>query len=349
MVNSLISIIEEDALRIVNAVDLRNLKGKSILLTGASGLIGTYLLASLRELVKIGKAPLNVVAMVQSEPTMFLKELASFKGARIIRGDITNFEFVVGLGQFDFIIHAAGYGQPGRFMEDPVKTLKINTSATLSLFDRLTVDGSFLFISSSEVYSGLETSPHRESQIGVTNTTHTRSCYIESKRGGEAICNAYRTRGVRASSARLALAYGPGTKQGDHRVLNSFIERGLINKKIILQDMGTARRTYCYVSDAVEVLWQILINGTEPIYNVGGKSRTTIAELANKVGELLDIPVIFPVDAREISGAPGEVFLDMNLAERQFKKTQYLSLNEGLARTIEWQRAIYLQCIVDKE
>jgi nucleoside-diphosphate-sugar epimerase len=349
MINPLVSIVEEDARALIASVDLSNLAGKSILLTGASGLLGTYFLASLREQIRKHGTQLQVTAVVYSTLAAQLNSFLDFEGAHVVRGDLIDPDFVRGLGRFDYIIHAAGYGQPGLFMEDQVKTLKLNTSTTLALFDRLAADGQFLFLSTSEVYSGHPNPPYRETQIGTTNTTHARSCYIEAKRCGEAICNAYRARGVNASSARLALAYGPGTKLSDRRVLNAFVERGLTQGKITLQDMGSAKRTYCYVSDAIEILWNILLSGREPIYNVGGMSRTTIAELAVKVGNYLGVPVEFPTDSQELGGAPQDVYLDMSLVEREFKKDQYLSLDYGLARTIEWQKALYTQALHEKE
>jgi nucleoside-diphosphate-sugar epimerase len=345
MADPLVSIIEEDARRVIAAVNLRDLEGKSILITGASGLIGIHLLACLRELSKHASAPAKVTAVVQSELSGAFREISDFKGARVVMGDLTDLEFTSGLGRFEFVVHAAGYGQPARFMEDPVKTLKLNTSTTLNLFECLAAAGRFLFLSTSEVYSGLPNPPYREDQIGATNTTHPRSCYIEAKRCGEAICNAYRARGIGANSARLSLAYGPGTKPGDRRVLNAFIERGLTQMKIALQDTGNAKRTYCYVSDAAEVLWHILLRGRRPIYNVAGNSRTTIAELARKIGAKLGVPVEFPADSKELGGAPEDVYLDMSLVETDFQKVQYVDLDEGLVRTIEWQKLLYLPAL----
>jgi nucleoside-diphosphate-sugar epimerase len=139
----------------------------------------------------------------------------------------------------------------------------------------------------------------------------------------------------------VALAYGPGTKPGDRRVINTFIERGITQGKITLQDMGTAKRTYCYISDTVEILFHILLRGNEPIYNVGGFARTTIAELAIKIGNYLGKPVQFPEDSQESGGAPEDVYLNMSLVEQDFNKTTYVSFDKGLANTIEWQKAMY--------
>ena len=255
-------------------------------------------------------------------------------------GDLTNVDFCKSLPEADYIIHAAGYGQPGKFMENPVKTLKLNTAATFSLMEKLKPGGKFLFISTSEVYSGLTNPPHKENEIGTTNTDHQRACYIESKRGGEAICNAYRMRGIAAKSARVSLAFGPGTRATDARVLHSFINRAILEGKIELLDSGLAKRTYCYIADAVEMLWYILMNGRESIYNVGGESKTTIAELAKFIGNYLGVPVIFPKSSHAITGAPLDVSLDLTKVKTEFGKTEFMPLNEALIATIEWQKAL---------
>ena len=338
--NKLIDIIITDVEKICNKVNLTEVLGKTVLIAGASGLIGVYFLASLKKLSCIMPGTFKVIAVMQKEPSSYLMEFLNFNGASVFCGDLTNYEFCQILPKADYIIHSAGYGQPGRFMEDRIKTLQINTLTTFSLFEKLSPQGKFLFISTSEVYSGLANPPYIESEIGITNTTHPRSCYIEAKRCGEAICNAYRARGINAKSARLALAYGPGTKKGDLRVINSFIEKA-INGKIMMLDEGRAKRTYCYVSDAIEIMWNILLFGKEPIYNVGGVSRTTVADLALLIGKYMSVPVIFPTHSENMVGAPDDVYLDISKVANEFHKTEYVSFKEGLERTIEWQKALY--------
>jgi UDP-glucuronate decarboxylase len=342
MHNIMQNILLNDAHLVVSKVDFRSLKNKTILITGCTGLIGINLIASLRVLCERNEGPSNIICAAHSPIDSIAGSLFDFQEATVIRGDLSeNINFLSNYGQFDFIIHSAGYGQPGKFMADPVKTLTLNTKCTLELFELLNSGGSFLFISTSEVYSGLEHSPFNESQIGTTNTDHQRACYIEAKRCGEAICNAEITRGFSAKSARVALSYGPGTKKDDHRVLNQFIQRALNDKKIILQDMGNAKRTYCYVSDTVETLWNILLHGKFSIYNVGGHSRTTIAELAQSIGNILDVPITFPVEEQDMTDAPADVSLDMKLAEDEFSKDSYIDIQHGLRATIEFQKALY--------
>jgi UDP-glucuronate decarboxylase len=340
MNNQLQNLISEDCKKIINTVDLSELKGKTIIITGASGIVGNYFVASLWQFLNTEPANTKVVAITQNQPLPYFKKFLDYSGSEIMLGDLSDVEFLKSLPNADYIIHAAGYGQPGRFMEDQIKTIKLNTSSTFALFEKLNPGGKFLFISTSEVYSGNPNYPYKEDMIGTTNTDHPRSCYIEAKRCGEAICNAYRTKGIQAKSARLSLAYGPGTKPNDQRVLNQFIQRA-INGEIRLMDQGEAKRTYCYVADAVEIMWNILLNGKEAIYNVGGHSKTTIGELASKIGKYMDVPVLFPETSATLSGSPEDVSLDMTKAETEFNKKGYVGLDEGLKRTIEWQKILY--------
>jgi len=259
----------------------------------------------------------------------------------IVRADLQDAAACRALPAASLIIHAGGYGQPGKFMENPLGTLKLNTSATFDLLSKLKPGGRFLLVSTSEVYSGLQNPPYCETQIGTTNTDHTRSCYIESKRCGEAICHAARKQGVAATGARLALAYGPGTQADDQRVINAFIRRALTEKRIRLMDHGEANRTYCYVADAVSIMWRILLAGREVIYNVGGDSTTTIADLAKLVGRITNVPVVFPEHAKPLAGAPDNVRLDMSRFEAEFGALEFVNLEEGVGRTIEWQKGLY--------
>ena len=229
-------LIREDVQRIIEAVDLSPLNDSKILITGASGLLGTYFVACLKELGHV-----NI-----------------YTTSRISDVDVVNHckcdlsvEVPQWSSQFDYIIHAAGYGQPAKFIQNPIKTILVNTLALLNLARYLKVGGKLLFISTSEIYSGL-LGICREDQVGTVNTTHPRSGYIEGKRCGEAIINTIRNIGIDAKSARLALAYGPGTKKDDSRVLNEFIQCGIQRGKVVVNGNSDSERVYCYVSDAVE-------------------------------------------------------------------------------------------------
>jgi nucleoside-diphosphate-sugar epimerase len=333
-------IILEDGKRICECVNLDCLSDSTVLVTGASGLIGTYFISSLRWLVEQGMN-ITVYALINSEPPQHLSQLVRNSGFELIEIDLADFTEYSRLPEADVIIHAAGYAQPIRFMNDPISTLQINTSATAALLMRLRNNGNFLFLSSSEVYSGLKNPPFSETVVGTTTPLHPRSSYIEGKRGGESICFAYRSNGVNAISIRLGDIYGPGTRKHDNRAINSFIERALSSQKIELLDSGSSIRTFLYVSDAVELMWKILMYGEKPLYNLGGYSTLNIAELAKLIAQIIDVPIVIPSDKNGVSGAPKDLRLDLTRVETEFVKTKYVSLEEGLRETIEWQKSLY--------
>jgi len=340
-----IKLLEEGAKSSCSNLQLELLENKTILITGASGIVGTNLLYTLKFLQKELGVSLKVYAVVNNEIPDYLKSLEYKNSFEFIFGDLVNESFVNNLPKANLIIHAATYGQPGMFMRQPEKTIKLNTYVTSTLLDRMLLDGGkFLFISSSEVYSGLSNPPFNETQIGTSNPSHPRACYIEAKRCGEAIINVYRNKGYDAKSVRLSLAYGPGTKIGDKRVLNNFIEKALIEKEIRLLDKGDAKRTYCYISDAVYMMWRVLLEGEENVYNVAGFSTITIAELAQLVGKICGVKVIFPdKDVGGLSGAPEDVRLDISRFINEFGQRKFTDLENGLKNTIDWQHSIYFK------
>jgi nucleoside-diphosphate-sugar epimerase len=333
-------IIMEDAESICRKLDGELFQDRTVLVTGASGLIGTCVLASLAQLKNLG-VRVTVLALCSSEPPPHVAEIVAAGGFQVLTLNLADCEEYPRLPAADLIIHAAGYAQPSLFMANPVAAIQVNTSATAALLGRLRPGGRFLFVSSSEIYSGLHKELLRETDIGVTTPSHPRAAYIEGKRCGEAICNAFAAQGQAVRIARVALAYGPGTRKHDGRVMSSFIEKALSGDKIDLMDNGEALRTYCYVADTVELLWQILLKGKETVYNVGGRSTVTIAELARMVGELTGKPVVFPQVVSPSAGAPSAVRLDLSRTETEFGKNSYLEFRAGLERTIAWQRALY--------
>ncbi len=243
---------------------------------------------------------------------------------------------------FDFVVYASGYGQPAKFSQDKIETIKTACGWPLEgAFRLLKKDGKFLYVSSAEVYSGAK-SPYKETDIGTTTPQHPRACYIEGKRCGEAICMAYKEQGFDVKIARLALAYGEGTKKNDTRVLNQFIQQALTEDCITLRDTGKAMRTYCYIDDAVGMLLNILFKGTKPVYNVGGISRTSIRDLAISISKITKCVVSIPTNdtGQALIDAPDDVQLAMWNTLEEFPKA-FVDLETGLKRTIEYQKQLY--------
>jgi len=330
------NIISDDIVNITSKIDLSFFKNKKVLITGASGLVGSYFAQTLQQLISIGDGPAKLFLSSKSGVFQFKMD----PSIEAINGDITNFKLLNSLPNLDIIIHAAGYGQPSKFLEDPLLTIALNTTSTLELIKKVNTGGKFLFISSSEVYSGLKTPPFVEDQIGTTNTNHIRSAYIEGKRTGEAIvATAKRLNNIDAKSVRLSLAYGPGTKAGDSRAINTFIQQAITSSRIVLKDDGFAMRTYCYISDAIEMCFNVVDKGLDDIYNVAGKSRVSILELAKLVAELTNSELKVPENSNgSLKGAPDDVWLDLDKTLSLSNKSEFISLKLGLQNTIKWQK-----------
>lgn len=334
----MLDIIKHDAKRASKSIDFSNLQNKSVLVTGASGLIGLHIIALLEEL-KLDQN-IKVVAWVNSELDPKIEPL--FGSSKVIVGDLTDKQNIEAVAEsFDYIIHAAGYAQPQRFTGNKINTIKLNTETTTNLFSLLNDGGTFVFCSTSELYSGLSMNSIEEVDIGTTSPDHPRACYIEGKRCGEAICHAFKEKGFIIKIARISLAYGPGTRENDTRVMHSIIEKALKKNEITLLDSGRSIRTYGYVMDLVEMLWNIALHGKKTVYNVCGDSRISIAELAEEVGKKLNCPVIIPEDDKNgLSGNPRLVNLSLQKYVSEFGKPSFVSMNDGLEKTIEWQKYI---------
>jgi len=329
-----------DGARVCSQIDMEPLRAATVLVTGASGLIGTHVLASLCSLQQKGWN-CTVIGVVKGDPPDHIEALRAAVPFELLRLDLSDPKTHDSLPRADVIVHAAGYAQPALFTADPVATIQLNTTATAALIRRLLPDGRFLFVSSSEVYSGLDKQLLAESDIGTTSPDHPRAAYIEGKRAGETLCHAARAQGISAAIGRLAHAYGPGTRRHDSRVLNAFIEKALVLGRIELLDAGHAVRTYCYAADAVGLLWSILLRGRHAVYNVGGVATVTVAELARRIGHYTGADVVIPAVERGLPGAPQEVRLDLSRVTSEFTAWSFVSLDEGLCATIEWQRALY--------
>jgi len=297
------------------------LKGKTILITGASGLIGTQFLSSLC-FPKI--KDLDIFVCVKNTIPEHLSWFYNH-GINFIKADLSEPKSMNWFPYADIIIHAATYGQPGAFLQDKMATIKLNTSALFGLLDRLNDGGKLLFISSSEIYSS-------------SRLDHPRASYIEAKRCGEVICM---SSDKDCKIARVCLAYGVGNKVGDKRVMYEFISQALTDKQIKLLDGGSASRTYCYVANAVNMMWNILLKGEKTTYDVGGESSVKIYQLANMIAEMTGASVEIPVDdGNRIDGSPDRVHFNMDKYNNEFGKQNYLSLEEGLRRTINWQKLL---------
>lgn len=330
----MIEILLQDIKNITKSINSNYFAKKKILIFGGTGIVGQYFLLFFLSLIK-KKAVSNITVIIKSKLPKYLNFIKKNNNVKIIKCNISKYNFSK-IGKHDVIIFSGGYGQPSKFLRNPLETIQINTKILIKFFDKLKPNGKFLYISSSELYNENNKKKITENDIGFTNTDNARAAYIEAKRCGEAIVNIYIQKyRINAKSIRLCLGYGPGIKKNDGRVLNEFIMRSLKKKKLIVKDNGHAIRRYIYISDAVKMMLNILLFGKKPVYNVAGKEKTSIRQIAKKIANILKINVKFN-QKEPLKGSPKNISISIERYEKEFGKQKFIQLNEGLNKTIKW-------------
>lgn len=328
---------------VINTLSLKPLNGKSVLITGANGLIGSHMLSVLAEANKNLNLNLNVTASSRSQPAPWIKNIFMQPGFKFINIDLVNASLPWEGQSFDYVIHAATYGQPKKFLENPLQTMILNSKVTESLLELTAkTNGTFLFMSSSEIYGNppIEFTPTQENYHGNVSPLDQRSPYTSSKRFGETLCKVYNDmKKVRARIARVSSVYGPGVNLIDDRVLNVFIRRAIEEKKLKLMDQGEQKRRWLYITDALVMFFYILLYSKELVYNVGGVDLRSVGELANYIGKEVGVPVVFPdksTTAGHTVGAPTLIDIDTNLIRSEAKMEKLTTLEQGLKSCIAW-------------
>lgn len=339
-------IVEKDVTAIIGQVDCHPLKGKKILLTGSNGLFGRYIASVVSALNKKNNYKTTLYCLSLHGPNDDIGQLATHDKLIIPRAiDLSKtFEFS---HKVDYILHAACYAQPQKFIENKFETIELNVNTTRLLLEIAKKNkAKFLFFSSAEVYGDIpkDLIPVPESYNGNIATSGIRSIYGESKRLGETICSMFRRdEGVDAFIARISHVYGPGISTTDKRVLGEFIRKAFEEKKITLMDQGRAIKTWGYISDIVSMLLNVVIHGSELIYNVGGVDSVSIKDMALEVGRQTGAVVVIPTlnaNKQHIATDPQVVKLDLSKYSQEFGRPKFVSFTEGIQRTLAWNREV---------
>lgn len=329
----------DEFLKISNMIgtDIQQLCHKKFLVTGANGLIGSYLALYLQS---IGA---EVYALSRSLEKLH-KCFGESSGIKFIEQDL-NLPFHSGI-KFDYIIHAASNAHPLAFSTDPVGTMKTNLVGTMNLLEcAKAANCKFLYLSTGEIYGNNIDHAFAEDDFGTVDTKLPRSCYPESKRAAETLCMAYSQQyGVYTNIARLCYVYGPTITDTNSRADAQFLRNALNNKDIVLKSNGDQRRTYCYVADAVSALLLIILKAASAeVYNVADKnSIVSVAEYAKTLADIAGVNLKFEIpDDIEVKGysKQADSILDASKLENLGWLPQF-SLSEGLEHTLQIKREV---------
>ncbi|MDW7759674.1 MAG: UDP-glucuronic acid decarboxylase family protein [Acidobacteriota bacterium] len=305
---------------------------KRILVTGGAGFLGSHLCDSL---IADG-ADIVCIDNFFSGSKDNIRHLAAHPYFEFIRHDIIHPLFV----EVDEIYHLACPASPIHYQHNPIKTVKTNVMGTINMLGLAKRTGArILLASTSEVYGDAQVHPQPESYWGNVNPIGIRSCYDEGKRVAETLMTDYhRSNAVDVRIARIFNTYGPRMAVDDGRVVSNFVVQALKGEPLTVYGDGSQTRSFCYVSDLIDVLRRLMgaENLTTPV-NVGNPNEFTIMELAESVLRLTGSAS--KIVRRPLpSDDPVRRQPDITLAREKLDWEPRIGLDEGLSRTIDYFR-----------
>ena len=325
------------------------LNNKTVLISGSTGLIGSFLID-----VLMNKPGLNcnILALGRDK----VKAQSRFddywdsNNFKFIPCDIIKEENFINIPNcnVDYIIHAASNTHPVAYSTDPIGTITTNIIGTNNLL-KFAVEHKtkrFLFLSSNEIYGENRGDVEKfdESYCGYINSNTLRAGYPESKRCGEALCQAYlKQKSLDTVVVRLTRSYGPTMLSNDSKALSQFIGNCIEHKDIVLKSEGNQYFSYIYVVDAISGILKILLDGKSgEAYNISDElSDIKLKELASLLAEIAGTKVIYDLpDETERTGfrVVSKARLD-NSKLKSIGWTAKYDIKNGLNRTIEILKA----------
>lgn len=339
-------IVQKDIKELINTnFQWFHLNNKRFLITGANGMLATYLIYTLMSLKKEKGLNIKVVALSRNlQKLQFLfKDFLEDKNFEIISQDVS--QPIQCIGRIDYIFHFAGNASPYYINNEPVEIMKSNLLGTFNVLElaRDKEPEKIIFASTREVYGKVEDLEKiKESDFGILDPLDDRSCYPESKRAAESILKSYYLEyKIPFNSVRIAHSYGPGMKlENDGRVMADFISNVVHKEDIILHSTGEALRSFCYISDAIQGLFQVLLYGKiGKAYNLANETEPySIKEIAQMLANLYperNISVKFELKT-ELKGYCNykRTMLDTTSIE-SIGWQPSISIKEGLKRTVD--------------
>ena len=334
--NKLIKNLNEIDIKKISKNEINFFNNKKILITGVSGIIGINLLFFFNKL-NVEKRK-NIYVDGTYNTSLFSFVMKYFK-----RNPKINF-FKLNLNKkkikknkkYDIIFHCAGYGQPSKFLKYKSSTYKLNSSTIIDLKNNLKKNSKFIYLSTTEIYSGNEKKCTEES-VGNTGSTHPRSAYIDSKRFGESfIVNCFNNYTI----FRACLIYGPGVKLNDERVLNQVILRAIKNKKIDIYGGLKQLRSNLFISDAIKMMVKITVKSKNQIFNLNNHKMITLGKIFSMIGKISNKKVVNR--GSKMIGSPKVIRISNRKILKTINYKISVDIKEGLLRTIEWYKYLIL-------
>lgn len=335
------------------STSLCKLNGQTILLTGATGMIGSFLVDVLMahnkqlppeqqtSIIAIGRSAERALVRFDycwNHPSFsfFAHDISDNLTGKLDR-------------PVDYIIHAASNADPVSFAKYPTDTLLANIFGTKNLMDYGLAHGMkrLLYVSSGEMYGQPDEnmSDFVETYCGPVNYASSRACYPSGKRAAEALCQCYIAQyGADAVIVRPCHIFGPTMTPSDSRAVSEFFRNAASGENIILKSAGLVERSQCYVADAVDAILCVLLMGINgQAYNISDKNyQMTIREFAQRVAKSAGVQCCF-ADPNDIEAAGYSVINRAVLSSDKLNGLgwyPHYGIRDGIPETIDILRDI---------
>lgn len=346
------TLYQED-LDYVAGLDLpwEKLQNRSVMLSGATGMIGSFLVDVLFYKNEKDGLNCNVYALGRSKEKAKKRfsKYADDEHLIFVPYDVNRPLVRDDIGSVDYVLHLASNTHPMQYATDPIGTITTNIIGLQNLLDFAVAHNTarFAFASSNEIYGENrgDVEFFDETYCGYIDSNTLRAGYPESKRCGEALCQAYKAqKGLDVVIPRLTRSYGPTLQMSDTKALSQFIKKGIAGEDIVLKSAGTQYYSYCYTADSVAGLLTILLCGQSgEAYNIADeKSDIMLKDLAQIIADYVGTKVVFEIpDAIEASGYSKATKARLDGAKlHELGWSPRFSIKEGLTRTIKVLRDI---------
>ena len=321
----------------IQRIDTNFLQGKTVLITGVTGMIGS----AVADALCLSDKNIRILGMGRSwehAASRFAYPWYTVKNFSFIEQDVA---MPCALNEHvDFIIHAASPAYPAVFAKYPVETMTANFLGTMNLLELARKDkAKFLFVSSGEIYGEVDKATKNEQDYGYIDSMQPRSCYPNSKRAAETLCTSFAEEyGVETMVVRLSHVYGPTMTDNDNRVSSDFIRKAKAGENLVMHSAGTTVRSYTYVLDVVSGIICVLQKGKNgEAYNVADENKVvSIRQLAEIIAQSGNVS--FSIYVPKIVDKGATIISRQVMSGRKLRRLGWkcvYSFSEGIKATLE--------------
>lgn len=318
-------------------------QNKTVLVTGAAGFIGSHLSETL---LNLGAKVIGVDNFLTGR-TDNLKTFKDNANFTFIEADVIKnpTEYLPADANIDVLLHFASPASPPRYQAHPIETYLVNTTGTHNLLQYLHKNSPaarVVFASTSEVYGDPQVHPQAEDYWGNVNPNGVRSCYDEAKRLGETICGVHtRDLDMDIRIVRIFNTYGPRIDPADGRIIPQFLSEALAQQPYSIFGDGSQTRSYCYVSDLVEGVLQLVATDEAKgeTVNIGNPGEYTVLQTAQEIHQLVNANIEFKANFKPLpKDDPTRRQPDIQKAGKLLGWRPRVMFRDGLIQTVMYFR-----------